>query len=102
MSSSSWLPISSTTGVFWPMPGVAFLALLYIRVVSCNSTSAASDLATVATYLDRLSGSVWQPRDPTSDQPFKVGDTVKVKGAPARAPTMTVTKIATLEGYLTA
>ena len=47
MSSSSWLPISSTTGVFRPMPGVAFLALLYIRVVSCNSTFRASDLATV-------------------------------------------------------
>ncbi len=37
-----------------------------------------------------------------SDQPFEVGDTVKVKGSPPRAPKMTVTKIATLEGDLTA
>ena len=37
-----------------------------------------------------------------SDQPFTVVDTVRVKGAPARTPTMTVTKIATLEGGLTA
>ena len=52
-----------------------------------------ADLATVATYLDRLSGSFWWPRNPMSDQPFKVGDAVRVKGADAYAPTMTLTAV---------